>query len=47
MLGMIFHSLSHDVTVMLIGLGLVDMGHETYVASQKRDLLEALKTTIQ
>ncbi len=31
---------------MLIGLGLIDMGHETYVASQERDLFEAWKSTI-
>jgi hypothetical protein len=31
---------------MLIGLGIIDMEHETYVPSQKNDLLKALKVTM-
>jgi hypothetical protein len=35
---------SHDLTTMLTSLGIADVGQETYVASQEKDLLEALKT---
>jgi heat shock protein HslJ len=42
-----FSSQSHDLTIMLTSLGITYMGQETYVASQERDLLEALKATMQ
>ncbi len=38
---------SHDLTIMLTNLGITYMGQETYVASQERDLLEALKAIMQ
>ncbi len=38
---------SHDLTIMLTNLGIIDMGHETYVVNRKRDLLEELKLTMQ
>jgi hypothetical protein len=38
---------SHDLTIMLTNLRITYVGQETYVASQERDLLEALKATMQ
>jgi hypothetical protein len=38
---------SHDLTIMLTNLRIINMGHETYVANQERDLLEELKLTMQ
>jgi hypothetical protein len=38
---------SHDLTIMLISLGIIDMGQESYVASGERDLLEVLKVIMQ
>jgi hypothetical protein len=43
---MVFHFPSHDLIIMLIGLGIIDMEHETYVTSRKNDLLKALKVTM-
>jgi len=38
---------SHNLTIMLTNLRITYVGQETYVASQERDLLEALKATMQ
>jgi hypothetical protein len=32
---------------MLTNLGIIDMGHEIYVANQEKDLLEELKLIVQ